>query len=61
MTDNYDDFELPQDFHEVPDVNGLALSFWSEQGLRQPKRWWHPLRRRWDVIKYAVTKPRPSR
>lgn len=53
MSYDNEDLELPG-FHEAPEVNGLALSFWSEQGLRQPKRWWHPLRRARDVALYAL-------
>ncbi|MGV9800499.1 hypothetical protein ACWDTP_20875 [Mycobacterium sp. NPDC003449] len=63
MTDNYDEegFDISDqvgpDFNDVPEVHGLALSFWSEQGLRGPKKWWYPLRRVWDIVKYAVTVP----
>ncbi|SLJ09380.1 hypothetical protein [Mycobacteroides abscessus] len=62
MTDEYDDyddecFELPMDFHEAPDVHDLALAFWRREQIREPKKWWHPMRRVWDVVKYAATMP----
>lgn len=47
MSDNYDDFELPMDFHEAPDVHDLALGFWREQGRREPKRQWWRAFLRW--------------
>ncbi|GAB4958177.1 hypothetical protein [Mycobacterium avium] len=59
MTDDEFDIsdQVGSDFNDVPEVHGLALSFWCEQQIREPKKWWHPLRRAWDVIKYAITVP----